>query len=169
MVSRAPEQLFFKEDHCVPNSRLPVLVYRGISFENTDTAAEFERVFTQNHWPAQWRDGIFDYHHYHSNAHEVLGVAKGAARVKLGGESGQEVNVGPGDVLVLPAGTGHCCVDRSDDFLVVGAYPASQENYDTRRADPQALAASKRRISQVPLPLGDPLSGPGGALSRLWT
>lgn len=169
MVSRAPEQLFFDEDHSVPNNRLPVLVYRGISFENPDTAAEFERVFTEHDWPAQWRDGIFDYHHYHSNAHEVLGVAMGAARVKLGGEGGQEVNVGPGDVLVLPAGTGHCCVERSDDFLVVGAYPANQENYDIQRADPQILAASKQRISRVPLPVADPLSGPGGALSRLWT
>lgn len=169
MVSRAPEQLFFKEDPSIPNSRLPVLVYRGISFESADTAAEFERLFADNQWPSQWRDGIFDYHHYHSTAHEVLGVAMGAARVKLGGEAGQEVNVGPGDILVLPAGTGHCCVERSDDFLVVGAYPANQSAYDVRCADPDALAASKRRISQVPLPLADPLSGPGGALSRLWT
>jgi uncharacterized protein YjlB len=169
MVLRTPEQLFFSEDPCIPNSRLPVLIYRGISFESADTAAEFERLFTGNLWPAQWRDGIFDYHHYHSNAHEVLGVSMGAARVKLGGESGLEVIIAPGDVLVLPAGTGHCCVEFSDDFLVVGAYPGNQGRYDIQRAHPGVMDASKQRISRVPLPQADPLSGPEGALSRLWT
>ena len=169
MVLRIPEQLFFKEDGCSPNSRLPVLIYRGVSFHDADTAAEFERVFTRNGWPAQWRDGIFDFHHYHSNAHEVLGVAAGAARVLLGGAAGQEVNVAPGDVLVLPAGTDHCCVEHSDDFLVVGAYPSGQENYDVRRADPQLLEESRKRVAEVPLPGADPLSGSGGALAQLWT
>jgi len=169
MVSRAPEQLFFEEDREVPNSRLPVLVYRGISFENADTAAEFERLFTHNHWPALWRDVIFDYHHYHSTAHEVLGVASGAARVMLGGERGQEVTIASGDVLVLPAGTGHCCLERSDDFLVVGGYPSNRSQYDIQRADPAALIGSLQRVSEVPLPVADPLSGVRGALLRIWT
>lgn len=169
MVSRAPEQLFFTEDRCIPNSRLPVLIYRGISFESADTAAGFERMFNSNFWPAQWRDGIFDFHHYHSNAHEVLGVAMGAARIMLGGEGGQEIIVAPGDILILPAGTGHCCIEHSDDFLVVGAYPLNQESYDIQRADPETLAASQARIVRVPLPQADPLSGSGGALVRLWT
>lgn len=168
MVSRAPEQFFFNEDRGIPNSRLPVLVYREVSFESADTAAEFEQVFTHNAWPAQWRGGIFAYHHYHSNAHEVLGMARGAARVLLGGEDGREIIVAPGDVLVLPAGTGHCCLEHSDDFLVVGAYPANHENYDIQRADPQALEGSKQRIARVCLPLADPLSGFDGALLRLW-
>ncbi len=169
MVSRAPEQLFFEEDREVPNSRLPVLVYRGISFESPDTAAGFERLFTHNHWPALWRDVIFDYHHYHSTAHEVLGVASGAARVMLGGKRGQEVTIASGDVLVLPAGTGHCCLERSDDFLVVGGYPSNQSKYDIQRADHAALSASRQRISEVPLPAADPLSGARGALLRIWT
>lgn len=169
MISRAPEQLFFDEDQKIPNSRLPVLVYRDVSFENADTAAGFERLFTGNHWPAVWRDVIFDFHHYHSTAHEVLGVASGAARVKLGGEMGQEITVASGDVLVLPAGTGHCCVEQSDDFLVVGAYPSNQSQYDIQRADHAELKAAKLRIAEVPLPVADPVTGASGALMRIWT
>lgn len=169
MLSRAPEQLFFGEGRGIPNSHLPVLVYRGLSFDSLDTATEFERLFTRNQWQAKWRDGIFDYHHYHSTAHEVLGVASGAARVMLGGEGGQEITIASGDVLVLPAGTGHCCLEQSDDFLVVGAYPANKSTYDIQRADHSTLSASKQRIAQVPLPEADPLSGPCGALSRVWT
>lgn len=168
MVSRAPEQLFFDENRYVPNSRLPVLIYRGVSFESADTATEFERLFTDNHWLAKWRDGIFDYHHYHATAHEALGVASGAARVMLGGAGGQEVNVASGDVLVLPAGTGHCCLEQSDDFLVVGAYPSNQSDYDIQRADAAALTVSKQRIASVPLPETDPLTGTTGALLRFW-
>lgn len=168
MVDRAPEQLFFNDDGCIPNSRLPVLIYRGISFESADTATCFEQMFGANAWPVQWRDGIFDFHHYHSNAHEVLGVAKGAARVLLGGPAGQEVTVSHGDILILPAGTGHCCLEHTDDFLVVGGYPVHQERYDVQRANLQAYASSKQRIARVPLPPADPLSGSHGALSRLW-
>lgn len=169
MISREPEQLFFGEGREIPNSRLPVLVYRGISFESADTAAQFERIFTGNDWPALWRDVIFDYHHYHSTAHEVLGVASGAARVKLGGDDGHEITVASGDVLVLPAGTGHCCLEQSDDFLVVGAYPSNQSQYDIQLADRAALQAAKQRIAEVPLPIADPLTGATGALLRIWT
>ena len=169
MVDRAPEQLFFTDDGFIPNNTLPVLIYRGISFESTDTAASFELMFSANAWPVQWRSGIYDFHHYHSNAHEVLGVVKGAARVLLGGPAGQEVTVSQGDILILPAGTGHCCLEHSDDFLVVGGYPVDQERYDVQHADQRAYESSKQRIAKVPLPSADPLSGPCGALSRLWT
>ncbi|CAM3321966.1 hypothetical protein GCM10011247_16340 [Pseudomonas plecoglossicida] len=114
------------------------------------------------------RAGIFDYHHYHPNAHEVLGVARGQARVTLGGAAGQTLTVKVGDVLVLPAGTGHRCVEASSDFLVVGAYPRGQEDYDIQRPERAAHKRALARISATTGPEQDPVSGVHGALMSEW-
>ncbi|WP_237078244.1 hypothetical protein [Myxococcus xanthus] len=94
------------------------------------------------------------------------GVA--AARLKLGGESGQEVTVQAGDVLVLPAGTGHRRLEASGDFLVVGGYPAETGDYDMQRPEKATHDASVQRIAQVPLPGADPVTGKQGALPSAW-
>ncbi|MFP2960739.1 cupin domain-containing protein [Myxococcus sp. 1LA] len=163
----SPEQLLFKDDGMTPNSRFPTLVYRGVKLEG-DKASALEKLFASNGWPSRWRYTVYDFHHYHSNAHEVLGVASGTARLKLGGESGQEVRVQAGDVLVLPAGTGHRRLQSSDDFLVVGGYPAGTGDYDLQRPDKATHDASVQRIAQVPLPGMDPVTGEQGALSSAW-
>lgn len=150
----------------VPNHpRLPVLIYKQF-FTDGDIASRFEQRFADNGWPPQWRDGIFDYHHYHSNAHEVLGIAAGSARLLLGGPGGKEFEVKTGDALLLPAGTGHRRLTASEDFLVVGAYPEGQLDYDLCRdaASPQRLA----RIAALPFPERDPLNGLTPPLGEYW-
>ena len=89
--SGEPELLQLSRNGWMPNNeRLPVLLYRS-AFDKpggADPAAVFERAFRANGWPPQWRNGVYDFHHYHSTAHEVLGFAAGTARLVLGGEAG---------------------------------------------------------------------------------
>lgn len=71
----------------IPNSPLPLLIYRGVvAAENADPAAAFERLFAGNGWVGAWRNGIYGFPHYHTTAHEVLGIARGWAQVRFGGE-----------------------------------------------------------------------------------
>ena len=154
----------FADDGRFPNSALPVLVYRQAL--PPDPAA-MERVFAAHDWSNGWRDGIFDYRHFHSTAHEVLGIAAGAVRVAFGGPSGQEVTVRAGDVVAIPAGVAHRNMGQSADLLVVGAYPGGS-GYDIRRGDPAEHAAAVRAIAAVPLPKSDPVLGHDGGLRRRW-
>ena len=159
--------LWFDERDFVPNNpRLPALVYEAaFAADTTDLAAAIEDRFTDNHWPPQWRDGIYDFHHYHSQGHEVLGMAAGHARLVLGGEGGLELEVHTGDVVVLPAGTGHCLVRASEDFLVIGGYPAGQSGDIRREAAPPAL---RQRMLRLSFPPSDPVAGADGPLVRHW-
>ncbi|MFC7396935.1 cupin domain-containing protein [Chelatococcus sp. GCM10030263] len=158
----------FIGDGRVPNSRLPLLLYRGVvKLDENDPAAAIERLFTENGWTGLWRDGIYPFHHYHSTAHEALGIARGKALVRFGGENGRDVEVEAGDVVVIPAGVGHKRQLASDDFLVVGAYPPGVE-VDLIKADPAGYTAAAARIAQVPMPATDPVTGRTGGLTDLY-
>jgi uncharacterized protein YjlB len=137
----------------IPNHpRFPVLVYRGVD------VGDIRRVFAESGWGGAWTDGVFDFHHFHSTSHEVLAVIAGGATLELGGPQGEAFEVAEGDVLVLPAGTGHRRAAARDGFTVVGAYPAGQEDYDLLR---EADDAARERIRAVPVPGRDPVGGDG--------
>ena len=159
----APQTYRFAEDERFPNSCLPVLVYPDAL--PPDPAA-MEQAFARQGWTNAWRNGIFPYHHFHTTAHEVLGIAAGRVRVLFGGPGGAEVAVKAGDVLVIPAGVAHCNLG-DDGLLVVGAYPGGAE-CDVLRGDPAQLATAKKAISQLLMPELDPV--PGQAfLRRIWS
>jgi len=151
----------------VPNNpRLPVLVYpNAIAEQSSDLVALFEKTFSTNGWPPQWRNGVYSYHHYHTEGHEVLGIASGHARLMLGGPNGFVLNVSAGDALLLPAGTGHCNLASSDDFLVVGAYPPRQQADICREAPSNVQLET---IDKLPFPSQDPVQGLSGAVSKYW-
>ena len=167
-ASSAPiaEPILLKQNGWMPNNgRLPILLYRGAVTTAGDSADRMEALFTTNGWPPQWRNGVYTFHHYHSTAHEVLGFARGEARLVLGGEGNHELTVRAGDVVLLPTGTGHCELSCSSDFLVIGAYPPDQ-HWDICRAAPDA--AAQTRMATLPFPPSDPVHGPAGPLRRLW-
>jgi len=141
-----------------------LLVYRGAIPAD---AGAMERTFRANGWSNSWRNGIFGYHHFHSIAHEVLGIVAGEACVEFGGPGGQAVEVRAGDVLVIPAGVGHRNADQTGKLLVVGAYPGGAD-YDTRRGDPGEHGTALRNFAAVELPACDPVFGPEGPLHKLW-
>ncbi|MBK5395301.1 cupin [Pseudomonas sp. TH39(2020)] len=166
-VTATVQILMFERNEWVPNNpRLPVLVYpNAIAVQGSDPAALFEKTFSANGWPPQWRYGVYSYHHYHTEGHEVLGIASGQARLMLGGPDGHVLEVSSGDVLLLPAGTGHCNLDSSEDFLVVGAYPPGQHADICREAPTKAQQAS---IDTMPFPEQDPVQGLQGAVQQYW-
>jgi uncharacterized protein YjlB len=159
----------FGDDGTFPNNEpLPTLVFRGAVREGeAGRASTFERLFRAHRWRGHWRNGVFSYHHYHSTAHEVLGVAAGAARLQVGGPSGASIEVDAGDVLVLPAGVAHKNRGAGTDFLVVGAYPEDQE-WDLLRGRPGERPEADRNIARVPLPAMDPVYGADGPLGAHW-
>lgn len=159
------------DDGIIPNNeRLPLLVYPqviDVSIAPSDPASLFEERFEQNGWSQSWRNGVFPYHHYHSQAHEVLGCYGGSATVQFGGEEGMTQDIQAGDAVVIPAGVAHKRINSSPNFRVVGAYPLGQP-LDTNLARPEAREQAKKQIEAVALPPNDPLYGESGPLKEFW-
>ena len=156
------------DDGRIPNSKLPLLVHQNaVKLTLRDPASIFEELFIANRWAGNWRNGIYTYHHYHSTAHEVLGVFCGTATIQLGGERGIKHKISAGDVIVIPAGVAHKNLGASSDFGVVGAYPAGQE-WDMNYGRPAERPRADENIAQVPLPTADPVYGAAGPLLERW-
>jgi uncharacterized protein YjlB len=165
----------FADAGAIPNNpRLPALVYKRVAYGEARPADPealaiwFEKTWPAHGWRAAWRWGVYDFAHYHSTAHEVLGVYRGQASLRLGDSAGATLVVEAGDLIVLPAGTGHENLGSSADFHVVGGYPEGQ-SADLLRGRKGERPAADERIARVSPPKGDPLSGPAGPLVQAWS
>ncbi len=153
-----------------PNNRLPVLIYKAVFHlpKQKNRACDIiQAIFLRNGWGNTWRNGIYDFHHYHGNTHECLGIAAGTANVILGGPNGKRTTLQQGDLLILPAGTGHKCSKASPDFMCVGGYPQSK-NYDINHGTAEELEKAFPIIQKLPVPEKDPVFGNEGFLKSYW-
>lgn len=150
------------------NSKLPLIIYKGaFHLHPTDDAGAIKAVFEENGWTNSWVDGIFDYHHYHSTTHEVLGIVCGHADVQFGGPGGVCAELVRGDVVIIPAGVAHKNLGSSEDFACVGAYPDGRD-YDMNYGKPEEKPKAEENIAQVPVPEKDPVYGDVGSLQECW-
>ena len=162
------ESFNLKPDAEIPNSALPLLLYREALPPALQTPAGCQALFAGNDWGGNWVDGIFDYWHFHVTGHEVLGCVAGEAEVGFGGDRGVEVTVKAGDVVAIPAGVGHKRLSaKRGGFTIVGGYPPGQNGTITQPGD-YPLAEAERLIAALALPKADPVLGYAGPLIAAW-
>jgi uncharacterized protein YjlB len=163
-----PLSFTFEDDGLVPNNPMPLLLYKqAVDVDNDHPEKTIEGLFGAHGWGQMWRNGVYDYLHYHATVHEALGVARGHARVRFGGDLGKELDISAGDVAILPAGTGHQCLSASKDFCVVGAYPPGPR-MEVTLPTPENHEKALKAIPAVNLPSTDPIRGAEGPLVRIW-
>jgi uncharacterized protein YjlB len=162
-------QFLIKQNGFFPNNAaLPVMLYKNaLHLPEEDKEELVKELFQQNGWTNNWVDGIYNYHHYHSTTHEVLGVIQGKCTLLLGGEKGIKQKLEEGDVVVLPAGISHMNLESSDDFTCVGGYPDGGD-YDMNYGKEEEHPKVDENIKKVPVPHTDPLYGKEGPLLDNW-
>jgi uncharacterized protein YjlB len=167
MSGRTPRSELLADTGDFPNSRWPALVYEAVLDPGGDLAFGFEALFASHGWTGSWRNGLYRQHHFHSTAHEALGVYRGTVSVRLGGPTGPLIRLKAGDVAIIPAGVAHKNEAQSSDFAVVGAYP-SGTSPDMQYGKPGERPRVDQNIARVARPACDPVGGAGGALLALW-
>jgi uncharacterized protein YjlB len=167
MSVRAPRRELLADTGDFPNSRWPALVYEAVLTDVGDLASGFEELFAKHGWTGSWRNGLYRQYHFHSTAHEALGVYRGSVSVRLGGPTGPLITLQAGDVAVIPAGVAHKNEAQSPDFAVVGAYPTGT-GPDMQYGKPGERPRVDRNIERVVKPSLDPVAGASGALLELW-
>lgn len=165
-----PDIFYFKDDGVTPNSHLPVLIYRGLFDDSYESCEQWlEDKFTGNGWVRTCNKPLFEYYHYHSNTHEVLGVCDGKGFLQLAADNGVRTEIVKGDVILIPAGVGHYCMTHSDDFAVVAGYPDSVVP-DVKRATAENRTAALENLKNVAPPAFDPiLRDEDEGLLKFWT
>lgn len=147
--------------------RLPVILYEQVLLLGENAENEVKELFEKNGWINAWTNGIFDYPHYHTTAHEVLAVIEGDCLLELGWADGSIQKVLKGDIVVLPAGVVHRNAGSSEDFTVIGAY-ANGQQCDMNYGNEENREKDEENIKNVPSPGKDPVFGNKGPIIDYW-
>jgi uncharacterized protein YjlB len=165
---RSPDAFKVPGNDIFPNSPLPVIIYRRIlSVPFLFAYGHVKKLFSANDWTNAWRAGIFTYHHYHSNTHEVMAVINGETSIMLGGDNGLVVTIAKGDIIIIPAGIAHKNLGEEDDVTCVGAYPEGR-SYDMNYGNPGERPRTDENIRNTPVPAADPVLGIGNGVVSWW-
>jgi uncharacterized protein YjlB len=172
-INTNPHILHFalKPNKYFPNNKLPVLLFKdalNLQSEKEEAIITVQKIFSRNGWSNSWSNGIYDFHHYHSNTHECMAICSGSAEVILGGPGGRKIKIETGDVLILPAGAGHKCLKCTKNFCCVGAYPQGKD-YDTNLGKITEYKNAVASIKKIPVPSKDPVFGKLGFLKTYWS
>jgi uncharacterized protein YjlB len=171
-INTNPHILHFvlKRNKSFPNSHYPVLIYRkaiALPFQKNKAAGIIQKIFAGNSWGNSWRNGIYDFHHYHSITHECMGISMGSATIILGGTHGKKIKLSHGDIIIIPAGVAHKCLNSSPDFQCVGAYPQSKD-YDINTGTVNEYEKAIKNMKELAFPQKDPVFGKEGFLKAYW-
>lgn len=171
VITRKPPQIInqvVKSNGNFPNNtHYPFLIYKQtLHLENSSTA-EVIYFLEQHQWKKAWIDVIYNFHHYHSNTHEVLIIFEGYGKIEIGGPNGYIYEIEKGDVVFNPAGVSHKSIELSDDFKCVGAYPFDIK-YNMYYGNDDERPKVDEQIKKVPLPEEDPIFGSNGLLFNYW-
>jgi uncharacterized protein YjlB len=162
-------QYFLKDNGTFPNSSLPVLLYKqAIHLPLFFRTFFVKKILEKHHWTNNWRNGVYTYHHYHSNTHEVMAVIRGSTTLLLGGENGIYVKIAKGDVILLPAGVAHRNLGKEKDVICIGGYPGGVD-YDMNYGKAKERPFADERIAEVKIPRFDPVTGKADPLHTVWS
>lgn len=146
-------------DKPFPSNEIVLRLYRAVfNKAQTGLSSKFSKLFSDNGWSVPWVNGVFAFHHFHAEAHEVLGCAAGWVVVQMGGPNGPEVRLEAGDAVLIPAGVAHKNIDSSADYRILGSYPHGQEP-DLRRGNLNEWNEVLDKIAYVKLWEKDPVTG----------
>ncbi|KAL4925238.1 cupin domain-containing protein [Aspergillus undulatus] len=140
-----PEQYFLSPAPHVPNSKLPILVYRNAL--NNTSPRNILNIIEPNGWikGGQWK--TYKVPHFHTQCHECYGIIKGGSTYLLGvgpkdpefdrqgRPYGMKLTVQKGDVFVLPAGICHASLESWDDYEFIGLYPNVSKQQSSQMVD----------------------------------
>lgn len=166
------EKIVIAPGEGTPNSANPMIIYRGALEPATSLEQDIARAsefLARNGWAIAWYTdkGLHPFHHFHTNAHEIVWVARGSQRGTFGGPDGIDATVRAGDLIVLPAGTGHIGLEKTDDLYMIGGYPAGTARGNVVRSDESIGLSFANEIAGIPVPT-DPLTGKDGVLTESW-
>ncbi|KAL9086625.1 MAG: hypothetical protein Q9165_007068 [Trypethelium subeluteriae] len=154
-----PEKFYVRPTPHVPNSKLPILVYRDVL---QDTSPEtILSTIEPNGWLKGGQFKTYPVPHFHCLAHECYGIIKGSSTYLLGKSplDPETDEHGNSNGILLHVKVG-------DVFApLIGEY-----RYDMNwgKESPEETTKLAQQAATTPVPELDPLYGLGGPLPEIW-